>query len=539
MAKEKYNHKEIEKKAQELWAEKDLYAVDIKNATKPYYLLVEFPYPSGDLHVGHWYAFAVTDIFARFKRMQGFDVLFPFGFDAFGLPAENAAIKRGLDPRKWTYENMESMTRQVKTMGSSFDWSKQLATCDPEYYRWTQWLFSRLYEKGLAYRGTALVNWDPVDMTVLANEQVLPDGTAERSGAVVEKKELEQWFMGITQYADRLINDLDDLPWREEIKVAQKAWIGKSEGAVIDFTITNKDGSETESISVFTTRPDTLFGVTFLLLAPEHGTVQKFLASTTITNSADVEKYVRVAKSKTDRERMQGNEKSGVLLEGITATHPISGASLPIYIADYVIGGYGTGAVMAVPAHDERDHAFATKFNLPIISVVDPVTGSPHENAEPKKKIVSVVENEAGEILTIHWKPELGGRLLVGGTVDNDDEYLETALREIAEETGYTDLTLIEEALETVHHEYFAYSKNKAFDARVKIFHFKASTSTIIATALEGDEIGKFTVEWVSPDVAKKEITDPLHYYAIERFLNGVLHTGEGILANSGEFTVQ
>jgi leucyl-tRNA synthetase len=535
MARQKYNHSAIEKDAQEKWESLNLYTTDLEQGSNPYYLLLEFPYPSGDLHVGHWYAYSAPDIFARFKRMQGFTVLFPFGFDAFGLPAENAAIKRGLDPRKWTYENMASMTRQVKTIGSSLDWSKSFATCDPEYYRWTQWLFSRLYENDLAYRGKALVNWDPIDLTVLANEQVLPDGTAERSGGVVEKKELEQWFMRITKYADRLIADLDDLPWREEIKIAQKSWIGKSEGAKIPFTLAHKDGSN--RVDVFTTRPDTLYGVTYLVLAPELALITSYVENGLLSNAAEVKAYVSSTKSKTDRDRMQSKEKTGVRLEGIMALHPLTGEKIPVYISDYVLASYGTGVVMAVPAHDERDFAFATLFKLPIVSVIDPVTGTPQKNAQPKSKIVAFVENEKNEVLTIHWKPELGGRLLIGGTIDGTDQALETALREIQEETGYCDVALISQAPETIHHSYYAHSKQKAFDAKVTIFHFKLRSEVRTETALEENERGKFVVEWVPLQTALHDITDPLHRYALERFSKNKQYVGNGLLAHSAEFT--
>src|SRR3989338_5234950 len=297
-----YDHKRIERTWQERWTEQKLYetkdTVSGPAAAKApagkkenLYTLVELPYTSGDLHIGHLYAFAVPDIYVRMKRMQGKNVLYPIGFDTFGLPAENAAIKNKADPAKWTKENIDRMRAQLHTIGNAFDWSREVATCDPSYYKWTQWLFLKLYEKGLAYRGRALVNWDPVDKTVLANEQVLPDGTAERSGAVVEKKKLKQWFFKITDYADRLLNDLDELKWPEEIKEAQRNWIGRSEGSVITFALaennveqTQKDvekskvfvrGSASSShssattIEVFTTRPDTLFGVTFLVVSPE------------------------------------------------------------------------------------------------------------------------------------------------------------------------------------------------------------------------------------------------------------------------------
>jgi len=360
-----YDHREIEKKAREKWAGLGLYAADLSNEPKePYYLLTEFPYPSGDLHIGHWYAFAVTDIYARLLRARGKNVLFPIGFDAFGLPAENAAIKNGVDPKKWTYENMARMREQLATMGASFDWSKEVVTCDPNYYQWTQWLFVKLFEHGLAERREAPVKWCPKDQTVLANEQVI-DGCCERCGVAVEEKRLTQWFLKITDYAERLLTGLDSLPWREEIKEAQRAWIGKSEGAKIRFELSVGSGKSKAGVEIFTTRPDTIFGATYMVLAPEHPLIEGRLTS--LTNAKEIEKYVNATKKKTERERSENKEKTGVKLEGVMAINPATKEEIPIYVADYVLGSYGTGAVMAVPAHDERDFEFAQKFNLPIL----------------------------------------------------------------------------------------------------------------------------------------------------------------------------
>lgn len=371
-----YDHKTIEQEARAKWAALNLYVADLSDESKPpYYLLVEFPYPSGDLHSGHWYAFAVTDIYARMLRLRGTNVLFPIGFDAFGLPAENAAIKHGLDPKEWTYKNMERMREQISTMGASFDWSKEVITCDPEYYQWTQWLFVKLFEHGLAEHREAAVKWCPKDQTVLANEQVL-DGCCERCGTPVEEKRLTQWFLKITQYAARLLSGLDTLPWREEIKDAQRAWIGKSEGAHLEFPIVGHE----EKIKVFTTRPDTLFGATYLVLAPEHPMVATLLS--VVSNKKAVKEYVKATTKKTERERSENKDKTGVVMEGLSVVNPATNEEIPIYLADYVLASYGTGAVMAVPAHDERDYEFATKMHLPIREVISdedkttPYTGS-------------------------------------------------------------------------------------------------------------------------------------------------------------------
>lgn len=358
---EKYDHAGIEKKAHEKWTKLGLYTADLSDIQKEkYYLLVEFPYPSGDLHIGHWYAFAVTDIYARMLRARGKNVLFPIGFDAFGLPAENAAIKNGSDPKEWTYKNIERMREQLMSMGPSFDWSKEVIACDPSYYQWTQWLFAKLFEHGLAEHREAAVKWCPKDQTVLANEQVV-DGHCERCGTEVVEKRLTQWFLKITQYAERLLTGLETLPWREEIKEAQRAWIGKSEGAYLYFQISGRD----EKIKVFTTRPDTVYGATYVVLAPEHPLMNDLVGRS--SNNKDVQEYVKKTEQKSERERSENKEKTGVKLEGISAINPATQEEIPIYVADYVLASYGTGAVMAVPQHDERDHEFALKHNLPIV----------------------------------------------------------------------------------------------------------------------------------------------------------------------------
>ncbi len=362
----RFDHKQFERKWQEKWNETGIYNVGDRDQNKEKeYVLVEWPYPSGNLHIGHWYAFAVPDIYVRYKRMMGKQVLYPMGFDAFGLPAENAAIKRNINPREWTEQNIEYMKSQLQSMGNAFSWDKTTSSTDPEYYKWTQWMFGEFFKNNIAYRGEGIVNWCPGCHTVIANEQVLADGTCERSGDIIEKKRMPQWMIRITDFADALIDDLDTIDWPDHIKEAQRQWIGRSKGAEIDFSL-----SIGESVTVFTTRPDTLFGATYLVLAPEHPYVEKYKEH--IANWNEVETYVQTAKQKDDIERGDNTkEKTGKKLDGITATNPANGEAIPVYIADYVLGGYGTGAIMAVPAHDERDAAFATKFNLPMIVVVD------------------------------------------------------------------------------------------------------------------------------------------------------------------------
>lgn len=364
-----YDSTAIEKKWQDYWSENNTYKVENNIKGKEnFYALSEFSYPSGNLHVGHWYAFAVPDIYARYKRMLGYNVLYPMGFDAFGLPAENAAIKRGVDPRKWTYENMAYMTNQLKSMGASFDWDRTFATCDPEYYSWTQWMFTQFFKHGFVYRAHTKTNWCESCKTVLANEQVL-HGQCECCGNQVIQRDMAQWMFTITQFADALIDDLDTLDWDHSIKQAQREWIGRKEGSELSFSIKDSE----QYIKVFTTRADTLFGVTYIVLAPEHEYIQS--AKNQIQNWDEVQNYLYEVAKKSDLDRQQLKEKTGVELKGIKVTNPATGQDIPVWIADYVLAHFGTGAVMAVPAHDERDCEFALKYNLPFKFVILPSAG--------------------------------------------------------------------------------------------------------------------------------------------------------------------
>ena len=363
----KYNPQEIEKKWQQRWAEDRLYEVTEDNTKPKWYALTMFPYTSGDLHIGHWYAMAPSDVHARFKQMQGYNVLHPMGFDAFGLPAENAAISRGIHPFTWTMQNIDNMRRQLKSIGAIYDWNREVITCQPEYYKWTQWFFLKLYQAGLAYRGKAPVNWCPRCQTVLANEQVLAGGFCERCGTAVIRRDLEQWFFHITKYADELMQH-DGIDWPERIKTMQRNWVGKSVGTEISFAL-DYLGVEDKEIRVFTTRPDTIFGVTFMVLAPEHPLVAKL---TSPEKRAEVEDYIAQARRRSEIERQSTErEKDGVFI-GTYAVNRLNAESVPIWIADYVLMSYGTGAVMGVPAHDERDFAFAKKYDLPIKVVIAP-----------------------------------------------------------------------------------------------------------------------------------------------------------------------
>ncbi|MGV8896158.1 MAG: leucine--tRNA ligase [Rhodoglobus sp.] len=373
-----YNIAAIEAKWQPVWDKLKPFATDDPADKRPRkYILDMFPYPSGDLHMGHAEAYAFGDIAARYWRQRGFNVLHPIGWDSFGLPAENAAIERGIDPVGWTYDNIAQQKASMRRYGVSFDWSRVLHTSDPEYYKWTQWLFLKLYEKGLAYRKESWVNWDPKDQTVLANEQVLPDGTSERSGAVVVKKKLTQWYFKITDYADRLLDDLNQLEgsWPSKVLSMQRNWIGRSIGADVDFEIEGRDGK----LTVFTTRPDTLHGVTFMVVAPDSDLAAELAAGSTPEVQAAFKAYLAQAQKNTEIERQDATrEKTGIPLERF-AINPATGERIPIWTADYVLADYGHGAVMSVPAHDQRDLDFAIKFDLPVRVVLDvnaPMTGA-------------------------------------------------------------------------------------------------------------------------------------------------------------------
>ena len=363
----RYYSQDIDIKWQNRWSEDKIYLVSEKNTKPKWYELTMYPYPSGDLHIGHWYAMAPADAHARFRRMQGYNVLHPMGFDAFGLPAENAAIKRGIHPYKWTMNNIENMRGQLKSMGTIYDWQREIICALPEYYKWSQWLFLKLYHAGLAYRGSAPANWCPSCQTVLANEQV-KEGRCERCDAAVIRKDLEQWFFEITKYADELMDFSGLIDWPEKIKTMQTNWIGRSEGVEIEFDISGA-GLKENKIKTFTTRIDTIFGVTFIVMAPEHPLVENLV---TEEHRREVEDYIDQARRQTEVERLSTeHEKTGVFI-GAYATNNLNNQHVPIFIADYALLSYGTGIVMGVPAHDQRDFDFAKKYNLPIKLVVAP-----------------------------------------------------------------------------------------------------------------------------------------------------------------------
>ena len=373
-----YNFSAIEKKWQRFWLENKTFKTDSSKSGEKFYCLDMFPYPSGaGLHVGHPEGYTATDILCRYKRMKGFNVLHPMGWDAFGLPAEQYAVETGTHPAVTTKKNVDRFREQIRALGFSYDWDREVNTTDPKYYKWTQWIFEQLYKKGLAYVAEVPVNWCPALGTVLANEEVI-DGRSERGNHPVIRKPMRQWMLKITEYAERLLNDLDTLDWPEGIKEMQRNWIGKSTGALVDFKVAG------DTVTVYTTRCDTLFGATYMVLSPEHKLIAKWLEEGSIKNVEAVKEYQRKAASKSDLERTELNkEKTGVRLEGVAGTNPVNGAEIPVFISDYVLASYGTGAIMAVPAHDERDFDFAKVFDLPIVQVVAPADSEAAKTASP------------------------------------------------------------------------------------------------------------------------------------------------------------
>jgi leucyl-tRNA synthetase len=521
----RYEPKDIESKWQSVWEKTGIFQMPTKPSQKSYTLDM-FPYPSGDgLHVGHPRGYTATDAYAHFKRFTGHDVLHPIGFDAFGLPAENAAIKKGIHPAQNTAANIENFTRQLKSLGFSYDWKRTVTTSDPDFYKWTQWIFTELFKAGLAYQAEGMQWWCPQDKTVLANEQVI-DGKCERCGHEVTKKSLKHWFFKITDYADELLDALDDLDWPEPIKAMQRNWIGRSYGAEVTF------GTGVSDLPVYTTRPDTIFGVTYLVLAPEHPLVEKVTTKERLTA---VRKYADAAAKKTEVDRTaEGKEKTGVFT-GAMATNPANGEEVPIWIADYVLANYGTGAIMAVPAHDQRDFDFAKKYDLPIKPVIMPETGEPQAGEEQRQSIVAVVENTQGELLTIDWGKR-GGRMFVGGGRESGESPEETARREIAEETGYTDVELVEDGGPAMNH-YVSIAKGINRCATAQLLKFRLRSEARTEPTLEAHEEGMFKVEWLGREAAATEIVEPMHALACQRLVEQVVYTGDGVVIDSGDYS--
>ncbi len=559
---QRYNPSEIEPKWQKVWEDQKANEVVIDPSKVKTYVSGMFPYPSGaGMHTGHAFSWAIVDAIARFHKQHGHNVLNPMGWDTFGLPAENFAIKTGRAPAEVTLENIANFKNQFKRMGVSIDWSREINTSDPEYYRWTQWVFTKLFERGLAYQKESLQWWCPVDKTVLANEQV-EGGHCWRCGSLVEKKSMKQWFFKITEYADALLDEIEDLDWPQKIKTAQTNWIGKSQGAEIEFFVEETPAarvsdSETrseavsdakKSISVFTTRPDTIFGASFLVLAPEHPLALE-LAQGEFADS--LKQYVKDAVKKSEIDRTNDTKEKTGVFTGSYAINPVNDEKVPIWVADYVLGGYGTGAIMAVPAHDERDNAFATKYNLPIVSVVAPdfgealpdavdVTGPVVIGYDPRtKEFMSLINQRANK------------RWLVGGGLDAGETYESAARRELEEEAGFATA----EAMIVLGDPTYSYYYNSNKDSNRRSFSY-----TFLAIINRDDQGNQhqeshedYTVVWSSLDEIMADLhAEPagrghwietlnripavLEAYEANKTANLPIFHGEGVLFNSGKF---
>ncbi|MFA6397248.1 MAG: leucine--tRNA ligase [Candidatus Paceibacterota bacterium] len=532
-----YDHKKIEKKWQKEWEKKKIYQTSDDIKKSKFYILDMFPYPSGEgLHVGHPRGYIGTDIYSRYKRMKGCNVLHPMGWDAFGLPAEQFAIKNKIHPEVAVKKNIKRYKEQLSMIGFDYDWSREINTTDPEYYKWTQWCFLKFYEKGLAYESSEPINWCSVCKTGLANED-LEGNTCERCGTVVEKRPMRQWVLKITDYAERLLDDLNDLNWPESIKISQRNWIGKSEGSEIDFKIKNSE----LKIKVFTTRADTLFGATYLVLAPEHKLIEDLRSE--IINFKEVKKYIHESENKSEIERMSEDKaKTGIKLEGVSAVNPVNGEEIPVWVADYVLGHYGTGAIMAVPAHDERDFSFAQKYNIPIKEVVvperidkrnPPITG---KNKIERQNVQVVVRNpKDGKILYLRSDKHNWNTFPMGG-IEKGEDVLEAGIREVLEETGYKNLTNGKILGGQVRAEYFASHKDEN----------RISYTTLVSFDLideEKEEVSKKEKDEHKPRWADlKDLTTTFMVHAemdiwLEKIAGKIgTFKDEGVLINSGKF---
>lgn len=533
----KYDPKKIESKWTKIWDKQKTFKAKIDPKKKKFHVLDMFPYPSGEgLHVGHAKTFGGSDVYTRFKRLQGFNVLHSTGWDAFGLPAEQFALKMKTNPKIQTKKNTDNFEKQMKRIGFSYDWERTVNTTDPEFYKWTQWIFKQLYKDGLCEESYEPINWCPSCKTGLANED-LEDGKCERCGSVVEKKPIRQWVIKITEYAETLLSGLNEVGWKENIKEMQRNWIGKSEGAEIDFTLKGKEVEK--KFTIFTTRPDTLFGCTYCVFAPEHQLVKEYLDKGIITNKVEIEKYISEAKNKSEIERSaEGKEKTGVKLEGVVAINPANKKAVPVYIADYVLATYGSGAIMAVPAHDQRDFEFAKKFNIPVTQVVAPWTVCSGESTPKSDK--NIVKFNAASAVVKHWEKDLYYIIdftvntgIVGGSLEEGENVHGAIKREITEETGYKNIKKLTHVLE--HAFSRGYKKRKD---REEICH-----DSIFLAELENDERDEITDlhtkkgEWKTLEQVLK---DPMfinhHKLYFDIVVNNKLFTEGGLIVNSGEF---
>ena len=537
---QRYNPTEIEPKWQQTWDDNGTYVADLSSDRKKYMAMSMFNYPSGaGIHIGHAMNYTISDVMARFKRQQGYESYHPVGWDAFGLPAENFAIKTGISPQASMAKIIPSYHKQYKAMGWSNDWSREIATHTPEYYRWTQWIFAQMYKAGLAYQDARMQWWCDIDKTVLSNEQVI-DGKCWRHDGpddpLVAKKEIKQWFFKITEYADEMLEATDALDWTETVKLAQKNWIGKSQGAEIDFTV----GESDQKIRVFTTRPDTLFGATFLVLAPEHPLVESIA---TAEQKAAVDTYVKESTKKSELERMADNKDKTGVFTGTYAINPATGGKIPVWVADYVLYGYGTGAIMAVPAHDERDYAFATKFDLDITQVVMPIADDPINPPKPGLEevtrdtmIVHLLDKSTGKYALLNWHETLEGTTtaIMGGIEDGQTPE-EAALMELREEAALEGVTITHKSRWITGARYCASHKGQNRKAIAWVLH--AEIDNLDGQGeISAEELKNHTITWVE----KSEVLDaltPVHQKLVWELLwNETALASDGELINSGEF---
>ncbi len=521
-----YNFKKIEKKWQHKWEQERAFQA-INGSEKPkYYYLVEFPYPSGSgLHVGHVRSYAAHDAMARKKRMEGYNVLFPIGWDSFGAPAEQYAVLNNIHPKIAVKENIKVFKTQIKNLGISFDWDREINTSDPSYYKWTQWQFQKFFEHNMAYKAKTLVNWCDQCKTVLSNEDAA-GGVCERCNASVFQKEQEQWLLRMKDYAEDLLEGLDDTDYSERVKQAQREWIKKSEGTLIKFKL--KEVSET--LEIFTTRSDTIYGASFMVISPEHPLIEKYQER---INYKELKDYKKEASKKTEFERTQLNKgKTGLKIEGLTAINPLNQQELPIFVADYVMMNYGTGAIMAVPAHDDRDYEFASQHTLPIVPVIAKITGKQRLKEQQKRSVVVVLyDSHTDKYLTLDWGNK-GGTLFIGGSVKEDESLVECALREIKEETGYDDVELIRESFPLSHH-YYAYNKEIAYHVEMTGFLFTLKSLKRVGQKLDDDEKNNFSLHWKTIKEIEKEVLDEGHKTIFEFLLKPGPYIGSGVIVNS------
>ncbi|MDQ5890052.1 MAG: leucyl-tRNA synthetase [Patescibacteria group bacterium] len=531
-----YNHKKIEKKWQEKWQQDNLYQTSDFSSKPKCFVLDMFPYPSGEgLHVGHPKGYIATDVYSRMKTMQGFNVLHPMGFDAFGLPAENYALKNKIHPRVAVEKNIARYKKQLEMIGFNYDWDREINTTDPEYYKWTQWIFLQMFKKGLAYESFAPINWCPSCQTGLANED-LEDGRCERCSSEIEKRPMRQWVLKITDYADRLLQDLDLLDWPKHIKESQKNWIGRSEGALIKFPLIDSFKYEVE---VFTTRPDTIFGATFLAVSPE---LAKTWFLMNWEASVEVKDYIDQTLKDRAKQTLKDNPEKTGINSGLLAKNPASGENIPVWITNYVLGDVGTGAIMAVPAHDDRDFEFATKYNLKVQEVVIPnridITNPPvaGKKSVVRSNVHAIVRNSiTGKILCLNWLKHPWVTFPMGG-VEEGEDIESAARREVLEETGYKNLKLIKILGGQVRAEYFAAHKDEnriAFTQAVMFDLENEDRDEVKTEESEAHEVIWLEREKIKyPYIAHSELNDWLSRWDDDK----KVFIGEGVLVNSGQF---